>query len=460
MHAMDRWHELLERHPMAPQKFLDDVVAAGVRYGDKPLCVHRRPHFISDGLVHTVAVALGHFQKSIRIALNALMSEGLPGPDGSLVRSLGIPHRALELAALPPGYESASVIARVDCFARGDHPWFLELNGESPAGIGYADALSDLLTRDPMAQHFPELMPFDAGRTVVNAVLHTWQLWSQRTTAPRVAIVDFLDVPTRPEFDLLQRRFKGFGMDCVVVDPRELEFRGGRDRLMAQGQPVDVVYRRLLMSDMLARPDDCSTLLRAYRAGVVCMVNSLRTALLHGKGLFALLHSPFLQEGLSHSLQRMVHQHVPWTAIVAPEPGPCTPAGLLELARRDREQLVLKPLTGHGGIGVVLGWKVTQGEWETALNGAHSHVLQRRVLSQRLPFPDATQDWARVERMVDLAPFLVHGRLAGFLCRLSEGELANVATGASQVPVFALPDGMGAEYSPSPSHYPVNPEGP
>ncbi len=458
MHAVDRWHDLMSRHPVDPEAFLADVVEAGVRYGDQPLCVHRRPHFISDSLVHTVGVALGHFHRAIRIARAALLSEGLPGPTGSLVRSLGIPPDALELAALEPGYESASVISRVDCFAAGDHPWFLELNGESPAGIGYADALSDLLARDPIAEDFPELMPFDAGRAVVDAVLHTWQLWSQRTETPRVAIVDFLDVPTRPEFDLLQRRFTGFGMDCVVVDPRELRFRGGREQLTADGKPIDVVYRRLLLQDMLDRPDDCRALLRAYRAGVVCMVNSLRTALLHGKGLFALLHSPFLQEGLSHTLQRMVHQHVPWTALVASEPGPCTPPGLLELARREREQFVLKPLTGHGGAGVVLGWQVTQAAWELALNGADHHVLQRRVLPQRLPFPDATQDWARVERMVDLAPFLVHGRLAGFLCRLSDSELANVATGARQVPVFALPDGAGAEYSPAPSHFAVDPE--
>ena len=458
MRTLDRWHDLLERHPVPPEQFLADVVAAGVRYGDKPLCVHRRPHLISDRLVHTVAVALGHFHKAIRIAREALQSEGLPGPAGSLVQSLGIPGPALELAALDPGYDSASVISRVDCFAPGDHPMFLELNGESPAGIGYSDALSDLMARDPVAEHFPELMPFDAGRSVVDAVLHTWQLWSQRTTSPRVAIVDFLDVPTRPEFDLLQRRFQGFGMPCVVVDPRELSFRGGRDRLMARGEPVDVVYRRLLMDDVLGRPDDCRALMRAYRAGVVCMVNSLRTALLHGKGLFALLHSPYLQAGLSHQLQRMVRQHVPWTALVAPEPGPCTPPGLLETARLEREQLVLKPLNGHGGAGVVLGWQVSQATWESALNTADAHVLQRRVLPQRLPFPDATRGWDRVERMVDLAPFLVHGRLAGFLCRLSEGELANVATGATQVPVFALPDGRGAEYSPQPSHSSVDPE--
>jgi hypothetical protein len=40
---------------------------------------------------------------------------------------------------------------------------------------------------------------------------------------------------------------------------------------------------------------------------------------------------------------------------------------------------------------------------------------------------------------VDLSPFLVRGRLAGLLCRLSESELANVsAGGATQTAVFVL----------------------
>jgi uncharacterized circularly permuted ATP-grasp superfamily protein len=460
MRALDRWHEQMAEHPVSTEQFLSDVLRAGVRYGDSPLCIHRRPHFISDRLVNKVDVALGHFHMAVRVALNALLSEGLPGPPNSLVRSLGVPPEALSLASWDPGYESPSVIARVDCFAAGDHPWFLELNGESPAGIGYSDALSDLLSRDPLAESFPDLVPFDAGRKVVEAVLHTWQIWSQRTQAPRVAIVDFLDVPTRPEFDLLQRRFHGFGMPCTIVDPRELTYKVGRGQLVAHGQPIDVVYRRLLVADLLAHPRDCRALLQAYQAGAVCMVNSLRSALLHGKGLFALLHSPALLEKLSHPLQRMVRNHVPWTAVVSSQPGPCTPAGLLEIAVREQRDLVLKPMSGHGGAGVVLGWRVSSSEWASALAAADSHVLQRRVFPQYLPFPDATADWALVERLVDLAPFLVHGRLAGFLCRLSKGELANVSTGASQVPVFALPNGAGAEYGSPVSHSPAEPEVP
>ena len=243
-------------------------------------------------------------------------------------------------------------------------------------------------------------------------------------------------------------------MDCVVADPRDLEHRAGPNTLIAAGQPVDVVYRRVLVADILERAEDCHELIAAYRAGAICMVNSLRTVLLHGKGLFALLHSRAIRERLPRILCGELDRHVPWTALVGDEPGPCTPPGLLERARTEREQLVLKPLTGHGGTGVVLGWEVDQSTWEQALESADGHVVQRRVPAQTLPFPDATKDWALEPRLVDLAPFLVRGRPAGFLCRLSEGALANVTSGATQVPVFALPDGAGAEYSAPPDPFP------
>jgi len=59
------------------------------------------------------------------------------------------------------------------------------------------------------------------------------------------------------------------------------------------------VYRRVLVDDLIARGADCAALVEAYRHHAVCVVNSLRTPLLHSKGLFALLHSSVLSAELS-----------------------------------------------------------------------------------------------------------------------------------------------------------------
>ena len=116
-----------------------------------------------------------------------------------------------------------------------------------------------------------------------------------------------------------------------------------------------------------------------------------------------------------------------------------TPEGLLENVLEHPEKWVLKPATGHGGQGVVLGWEASPDTWRSAVAQADKHVVQRRIAEVRLPFPDARENFALREQTVGLDPFIIHGRLAGLLCRLSDGALGNVNRGASVVPVFCLP---------------------
>ena len=422
-----RWHERLERDPIPPEEFLREVRAAGAVYGDQPLCVHRRPHFVDQALVKRLTRAIASFHRAIRKLKKAMLEDGLDGRAGSLVRRMGISEQALELARIDPGYGSAAVVARVDCFVDAGQPRFLELNAESPAGIGYADALSAVFERDPLMRSM-KATAFASAPHLVRAVQESWREWGG-SSPPLIAIVDFRDVPTRWEFELLRQTFRASGVRCEVADPRDLEF--SRGKLVLNGEKVDLVYRRLLVADILARPEECKALLDAYRAEAICMVNSLHTALLHSKGLFALLWDPEYQRVFSAAERAMIVEHVPWTTVFDAED-----PELRELALADRDQLVLKPLTGHGGAGVVLGWSCDDESWTRALDQATAHVLQRRVPIEVVPFPDARNGYALHDRVVDLDPFLIRGRFAGLLCRLAAGPMANVASGASQVPVF------------------------
>ena len=426
MDPLTRWHERLARDPMRPEDFLREVRASGAIYDDGPLCVHRRPHFVDEALVRRLTRALGQFHRAIRTLKRAIVADGLDGRPGSLAHWLGLSEEVLELARIGPGYSSAAVVARVDCFVDAGVPRFLELNAESPAGIGYADALTAVFERDPLMRAMPATS-LPSAPHLVRAVQEVWREWGG-VGSPNIAIVDFRDVPTRWEFELLRQMFRATGARCEVADPRDLEFVGGQ--LVLGRDRIDLVYRRLLVADLLAHPDECAALLKAYRAGAICMVNSLHTALLHTKGLFALLHEPEFMKRFSAAERRMIVEHVPWTTRVTRD------EELLAMAQEDRDELVLKPLTGHGGAGVVLGWECDDATWAQALEAADAHVLQRRVGLQVLPFPDARDGYALQDRVVDLDPFLIKGRFAGLLCRLAAGPLANVASGASQVPVF------------------------
>ena len=72
-----------------------------------------------------------------------------------------------------------------------------------------------------------------------------------RASPPTILITDFREVPTWSEFLILKDRFEARGVPTVVADPRDLTFDG--TTLVADGRRIDMVYRRVLVNDVIAR---------------------------------------------------------------------------------------------------------------------------------------------------------------------------------------------------------------
>jgi hypothetical protein len=257
--------------------------------------------------------------------------------------------------------------------------------------------------------------------------------------------VDWREVPTWTEFEVLRDAFVAAGIPTIVCDPRELVYGGGA--LTAQGTRIDFVYRRVLVNDILARPAECKALVDACAARAVCMANSFRCKLAHKKAFFAVLTDPEHEHLFSPAELAVIRSHVPWTRVlddVEVVKDDWT-GDLLELAKAWREHLVLKPNDEYGGKGVHLGWEKTEGEWisclETALEDPYgTWIVQERIPVRREIFPqfDAVGNVAMTDVLVDLAPYLFRGKVGGYLTRLSASGLANVTSGGGQVPAFVV----------------------
>jgi len=116
---------------------------------------------------------------------------------------------------------------------------------------------------------------------------------------------------------------------------------------------------------------------------------------------------------------------------------------LPEYLRRNRERFVLKPNDEYGGTGVTLGWETGESAWDEAIARAVREnggwVAQERIRIRREMFPICEADGiAERDMLVDFAPYLFRGRVAGFLTRLSATGLANVTSGGGQVPAFVV----------------------
>ena len=446
MDPVAAWTALLRaEHELAPE-FAASLSRAmrqrRLTFGDRVHCPVLRPFFLTaadETRVRTAAEAIAVIGE--RVVAAAM-------DDARLVAALGVTEPEERLIRIDPGYARASTASRLDAFLLPDSLHFAEYNAESPAGPAYTQRLCELfdalepmtgLRREFRVSYHTTIPPLLA------ALLESYKDWGGTGSPPTVAIVDFRGVPTWTEFELLRDAFVEAGVPTVVCDPRELTFEGGV--LRNEGRRIDLVYRRVLLNDILARPEDCASLVAAYEQRAVCVANTFRCKLPHKKAFFAMLTDPAWASLMTAAERAIVQAHVPWTRLVADvktdRGGSMTP--LLDAARRDRDRLVLKPNDEYGGSGVMLGWEAPEAEWDAGLQRALADppgtwVLQERIPVRREVFPHFDEQGRVTMRdmLVDLAPYLFRGRLGGYLTRLSTTGLANVTSGGGQVPAFVV----------------------
>ena len=442
------WIDLLRPETELAPEFWAALTASmrerKLTFGDRVHCSVLRPFFLSAGdeaRIRTASEAIAAIGE--RVVAAAL-------GDASLMAALGVTDAEERLVRIDPGYQRASTASRLDAFLLPGTLHFAEYNAESPAGPGYTQRLCELFDGlEPMTR-FKARHTVRFHRTIpalLEALLDSYREWGGAASPPRIAIVDWREVPTWSEFELLRDVFIDRGVPTVVSDPRDLTFDAGV--LRAGGDPVDLVYRRVLINDILAREDDCAALLRAYASKAVCVANTFRCKLPHKKAFFAVLTDPRHQHLLTDGERALVDAHVPWTRVVADVETDWRRrrASLLDIARQQREELVLKPNDEYGGTGVTLGWETPPGAWDDALETALADPPATWVLQQRIPvrrelfpfFDDAGRVTIR-DMLVDLAPYLFRGRMVGYLTRLSETGLANVTSGGGQTPAFVIED--------------------
>jgi hypothetical protein len=376
--------------------------------------------------------------------------------DPALASELGLSETERELAAIDPGYPQLLVIGRLDMLVTADGYHFIELNADSPAGVTDQTLVEQSMARLPhlaaLRERHAEAAPGLEG-LLLSGLCDAYRAFTPGGPArPRIAIVDFTDGDTRAELEILAQVFRQAGHEVVLADPEELRFAGGR--LHAAGAAVDLVYRRVLVQELLARHGRSHPLIEAYRAGAVCVANSFRTRPLNKKAAFAALTDPRFSALFSREQRAAIARHVPWTRKL--EPGATEWRGrrveLLELLRHERERFVLKPNDGYGGEGVLLGFQTSAAAWEDALAraGQGELIVQERLVPTTLRMPTYRDGLVFEEVYFDLCPFVISGRACSAMVRLSRSPLTNVSAGGGVSTVYLVDDAKDASAARAP----------
>ncbi|HVF90045.1 MAG TPA: hypothetical protein VNH22_08250 [Blastocatellia bacterium] len=440
--AIDFYDEMLESRHLESTR---DVLARATErhkllFGTRPVCTVLRPAFLDEAQYSEVRRTSALVMRGISTLGQRLFR------DPALRSELDLTPEEEELALIPSGYGAPDVSARLDGFLSPEGRFsFVEYNAESPGGLAYGAVLGEAFASMPVMEEFAARYDFRSLPVrdyVFESLLDSYHRWGGRGL-PNIAIVDWRGVSTYNEFLLMKEYFEAKGCRVRIGDPDELEY--GNGRLFLDTFPVDLVYKRVVIGELLAKFGARHPLVEAVRDGAVCMANGFGVQMLYKKGIFAMLSDDSNRQMFEPRVAAALAEHIPWTRKVRE----CVTAyrerrvDLLPFIEENRETLVLKPNGEYGGRGVVLGWECDATTWSEALQEglAGSYIVQERVPLGRETFPsivDGTLSFD--ERYLDLDPYVWRGEhVDGCGVRLSSLALLNVsAGGGSATPLFVI----------------------
>ncbi len=442
--AIAEYHQLLHSDAGLSRIIFDKLRAAMRRdllvYGDRPIGVALRPHLLEQKQFQE----LSKKTELVAAALEKIATAAVQSP--TIMDELGVTEAEQDLALVDPGFSGASITSRMDGFVHGEEIKFVEYNAENPSSLSDQEGLNQVLFELPEMSTFAarhRLRQFSPMQKLLETLLAIYKEWGGGGL-PNIAIIDWKDLPTANEFVLLRNYFVSHGVRTVICSPDDLTYEKGK--LRCGDFAIDLVYKRIIIHELLANPAQAEPIVRAYRDRAVCLVNPFRCKVIHKKASFEPLTDEARQSWFSTDELAAIRQCVPWTRRLSDRR--TTYKGrkidLLTFVRLERARLVLKPNDDYGGHGLYLGARLSESEWDeaiaTALRG--DFVVQEAVDLHPEEFPVFSEnEWSLQPMFVDTNPFLFRGEVCGAMVRLSHSPVVNVTSGGGEAGFFVLEPG-------------------
>jgi hypothetical protein len=316
--TIQAYHDLLTDDVAgASQAQLDDQLRRrGLFFGERPLCTVLRPRFMMPEQYHFLRTRVDLLLRAFATAHRAAVA------DAAFRAQFGLLPWEEELVQHDPGFRAPSPTSRLDTFFLPEQAQYsvTEYNAETPAAPAYNDVLTEVFFGLPIMREFLrryQVRPLPARHSVLHALLDAYQQWAGCAGAPRIAILDWREVPTYSEHLLFVDYFASQGLECITADPREVEYRDGR--LMAGDFPITLIYKRVLISELIDRGGLDHPVVRAVRDGAVCMVNPFGCKILHKKASLAVLSDERNASFFGADERQAIAAHIPWPT--SPGPG-------------------------------------------------------------------------------------------------------------------------------------------
>jgi len=381
-------------------------------------------------------------------AINAFLGD-IYGPrrilaDGAIPADivLGNSQFCVPCADARPPHGVFAHICGIDLVRTGpDEFWVLEDNARTPSGVSYM-----LENREAMLRLCPELfeiLPVEPVDSYPEMLRETLLSVAPKRARDPVAV---LLTPGHHNSAYYEHSFLADNMGIELVEGRDLEVDDGVVFMRTIDGPVrvDVIYRRIddaYLDPLVFRPDSMlgvPGLMAAYIAGNVSLVNAPGSGIGDDKAIYS--YMPEIVRYYTGEEPKL-HNVETWR---------CREPQALKYTLDNLEKLVVKPVDGSGGYGLMVGPTASRAEIETfrsALKAEPHHYIAQPTLA--LSTVPTFTERGIAPRHVDFRPFVLTGAeevktVPGGLTRvaLREGSLVvNSSQGGGTKDSFILEDG-------------------
>jgi hypothetical protein len=424
--VLRRTHELL----------LQRTLKERVTYGGRSLYQVLRPRFVTPQQLEAYQRAT----LAVRRGVEAVYRHACR--DADFRRELCIQEWEELLMPIDAESRMPAVIGRLDGFIDPEGVLrFMEYN-PAPGGYLLMSLLNEAFAATPVLEAFSRRYDIAFPRVAPNIIdaLKFNHARMGREGMPQLALFGPAGPDDVDEEELLQAYLLERGVNFqIVTSEDEWTYRDGR--LYVRDFRVDVVtfisgigYGGLVVGCGPEHP-----VMRALAEGAAYFMNGLfQLCVLNSKVLFAALSTPTHAHLFEPDVREALARHIPWTRLV--REGTTSHGGrdvdLLPFVSANRERFVLKPATGYGGTGVVLGWLADSDTWNTTLKQALDTpwVVQERIVTEPETYPLLGEDGQlrHEARYTDLNPYLWNDtRQEGCFVRVSPTPMMNLTQGGS-----------------------------
>lgn len=403
------------------------VANSNAKYKGKPVPFLYNPMFFSESE-----------EESLKSIMEKMMKIGDKVTDQfikdeSYRKLFGFPKFIEEMILRENRYSINVPIARFDLFFKDDKNFkFCELNTDGSSAMNEDNTIGRILMESKAIQDMSTNYSLYNRELIDKWVMESLSIfrkWDPKNNNPNVAIVDFVESGTSAEFLEFKKAYEKQGYNCIIVDPRELEYRQGN--LYKDEYRIDLVYRRIVTFELIEKADEVQNFINAYMDDAMCVIGTIRSQVIHNKVFFKILFDEQTHRFLEEDEIKFINDHIPFTGLFKGS------RNVFEEVLNNKDKYIMKPVDMNASQGVFVGRDLSLSDWKERLYKIFDtdYLYQEFITPYQRDFIIFNGSGFEIQKFKSIVGvFLYKRKYAGLYTRIGKENIISGVTNYFTVP--------------------------